>query len=178
MSLVQFQGGFSESSLMAAPSFMMEPLKFYDVSHAAEQQTICLFTTSTQMLPLLRDLSQLSRCRCAVKEPVSEKWCQKLIIKGLEPLSYKLRLRDLGLLNMKKQKILKLIQIQKKRKPKTLQQIQTSNFHRKLLQHREPSWTRWPPEALSSVKHSGILSSGCFWGKESAYHKIQKCDQS
>lgn len=99
---------------------MMEPLKFYDVSHAAEQQTICLFTTSTQMLPLLRDLSQLSRCRCAVKEPVSEKWCQKLIIKGLEPLSYKLRLRDLGLLNMKKQKILKLIQIQKKRKPKTL----------------------------------------------------------
>lgn len=109
MSRVQFQGGFSESSLMAATSFMMEPLKFYDVSHAAEQQTICLSTTSTQMLPLLRDLSQFSRCRCAVKEPVSEKWCQKLIIKGLEPLSYKLRLRDLGLLSMKKQKILKLI---------------------------------------------------------------------
>lgn len=35
MSLVQFQGGFSESSLMAATSFMIEPLKFYDVSHTA-----------------------------------------------------------------------------------------------------------------------------------------------
>lgn len=35
MSLAQFQRGFSESSLMAATSFMIEPLKFYDVSHTA-----------------------------------------------------------------------------------------------------------------------------------------------
>lgn len=35
MGLVQFQGGCSESSLMAATSFMIEPLKFYDVFHTA-----------------------------------------------------------------------------------------------------------------------------------------------
>lgn len=35
MGLVQFQEGCSESSLMAATSFMIEPLKFYDVFHTA-----------------------------------------------------------------------------------------------------------------------------------------------
>ena len=113
ISLVQFQRGLSESSLVVLTSFMTEPFKvLWCLSYSLAADNLPLnhkYTDASSFAGFVL-VFQMQVC-C---EGNCEKWWWKQIIKGLEHLSYKERLRVLGLFSMKKKRIMNLIQVQKK----------------------------------------------------------------